>query len=74
MSRIRDLFTRFSSLSYIRFVSVVDGHQCTVSREVVVPTSSQLTLDQVLYALDFLVNLLLTYFSSVPLLKPYTIV
>ena len=57
MSGTHDLFTRLSQLSDIRSVFIADGCTCLVSGECVVKASSHITLDKVLYVIDFLVNL-----------------
>ena len=48
-----DLFTRLSNLSDIRSVVITNGRSCSVSGEGVVETTSQITLDKVLFVLDF---------------------
>ena len=58
MSSTSNLFTHLSNLSHITSVMITDGHSYSVSGEGVVQASSHIRLDNVLYVLDFPVNLL----------------
>ena len=55
MTGSRDLYSRISQLPS---VSIADGKTCRVSRQDTIRATSQLTLDKVLYVIEFLVNLL----------------
>ena len=57
MSCTKNLFTRLSQLSDIRFVTIADGRSSPIIGERVVQASLQLSLEKFLYVLDFPVNL-----------------